>query len=305
MYYGFDIGGTKIELVVFDDDFSPVKKERVLTPTDNYESFLTAISTLVEDADQEFGDHIKIGLGVPGIESTADGTLLSTNIPAASGKVVSSDLQKRLKRPITINNDCKCFTYSEAVGGAGKDFKIVFGAILGTGVGGGLCIDGHLIKGKNGIAGEWGHSPLPGIFVEKYGLPLNDCACGLKGCIEHYISGTGLANLYTFCSENKITTQKVIEKMRNNDPDALKAFAIFIDVLACSLSIIIHHYDPDCIVFGGGLSNVDELYEQLPKALERYLLSGVEVPALLAPKFGDSSGVRGAAMLGGMNISSL
>lgn len=299
MYYGFDIGGTKIEFVVFDDNFTAIKTTRIPTPTDDYDSFLTAILMLIKGTDQEFGHHNNIGLGVPGIESIIDGTLLSSNISAASGKAVSTDLQTRLMRPVIINNDCKCFTYSEAVGGAGTGYKVVFGAILGTGVGGGLCIDGQLIKGKNGMMGEWGHSPLPAVFVEKYNLPLHDCACGLRGCIEHYVSGTGLANLYTFCTTDKarITTQKVINKMRNNDADALNAFAMFIDILACSLSIVIHHYDPDCIVFGGGLSKVDELYEQLPKVLNQYLLSVVDAPVLLAPKFGDSSDVRGAAML--------
>ncbi|MBW3698205.1 ROK family protein [Vibrio sp. T187] len=297
MHYGFDIGGTKIEIVAFDDDYQEVFKKRLPTPGNDYAKFLSTLAELVETADEVCGCDSYVGIGMPGVIDIHTGKLLSSNIPAASGQNIAADLSQRLNRNTELENDCKCFAYSEANGGSGDGFSSVFGAVLGTGVGGGLCFNGQLVKGRNGIAGEWGHSPLPAMFVEKYGLPIRDCGCGHKGCIERYISGRGLAFLHRFFDGEDVSTKEVIDRMRGGDDIAKQAFSAFIDILACSLANVIHTYDPDVIVIGGGLSKVPELYTQVKECLSEHLLSAVIMPDIVPPKFGDSSGVRGAAML--------
>lgn len=297
MHYGFDVGGTKIELVAFDQLAKEVFRERKPTPKDDYESFLDTFKELVNEADLRLAEERTIGIAMCGLIDNETGCLLSSNLPFAMGKPIKKDLQSKLCCSVSIVNDCKCFTFSEANGGSANDYNTVFGAILGTGVGGGLCINGQLIKGKNGIAAEWGHSSLPAIFTEKYGLPLRSCGCGSTGCIERYISGRGLAYLHRFAGGDDINSEDVVKRMRKSDEKANKAFTIFIDILAYALAQVVLMYDPDAIVFGGGLSKVDELYEQLPSVLRKHLLDAVPLPELLKPFFGDSSGVRGAALI--------
>lgn len=301
MQYGFDIGGTKIEIVAFDDSYNELFKTRKPTPTDNYDAFLDTLVELVHEADEFLGCESQVGIGMPGVIDKQSGALLSSNIPAASGRNIGADLSLKLSRKAALENDCKCFAYSEANGGSAAGYQSVFGAILGTGVGGGLCFEGRLIRGHNGIAGEWGHSPLPAMFVEKYQLPIRACGCGKQGCIEQYISGGGLAYLYQFCSGEEVATVEVIARLRQGDQQAQRAFSMFLDILGASLAAVIHTYDPDAIVFGGGLSKVSELYSELPDYLQSHLLKGVKMPMLLAPKYGDSSGVRGAAMMAAMH----
>lgn len=300
MKYGFDIGGTKIEIVAFDDDFNVIFKQRLATPKNDYSAFLDSLLTLIGNADVACGGAESIGIGMPGVINKSTGVLLSSNIPCVSGRNIIKDLNVLLGEDfnIAIDNDCKCFTLSEANGGAVDGLEVVFGAILGTGVGGGLCINGKLLSGANGIIGEWGHSPLPAIIQQKYNLPLYHCGCGLTSCIERYISGLGLAALYSFHTNGKIkNAEEIIGLMRTGDSDANQVFEMHIDILACSLASMINVYDPDAIVFGGGLSQVAELYQQLPAQLEHYMLSTISIPKLLPPRYGDSSGVRGAAML--------
>jgi N-acetylglucosamine kinase len=299
MHYGFDIGGTKIEFVVFSENDAVLFKKRVSTPVDTYNKFVNTIYSLVEEADMLFQSKRTIGIGICGVVDRRSGKIFSANIPALNGENLFHDLKDKLKTNIvSIENDCKCFAYSEANGGEANNFASVFGAILGTGVGGGFCLDKKLVNGANGLTGEWGHSQIAAMFVEKYNLPLLECGCGGKGCIENYISGNGLAYLNTFCGGEKIDSFNVIYNMRKGEIIALKAFTIFMDILAYSLVTLIHILDPQAIVFGGGLSNIDEIYEQLPMKLKNYLLPVLPVPHILKAKFGDSSGVRGAALLG-------
>ncbi|WP_434361201.1 ROK family protein [Parasalinivibrio latis] len=299
MIYGFDIGGTKIELVVFNQNSEVVYKKRVSTPKDSYEAFLDALAGLVLDADSELDCQRSIGLSMCGVIDSRSGMLLSANLPQLTGKRLVHDISERLGTNIVLDNDCKCFAYSEANGGAADGYETVFGAILGTGVGGGICHNGELVQGMSGQCGEWGHTQIAAMFTEKYGLPLFDCGCKpeARGCIEQYISGTGLSNIYKHVSGKDGKSEYIISAMRSGDEEALKAFDIFIDILAYSLVTFIHIVNPNAIVFGGGLSNVDELYEKLPGKLDEYLLSVIPAPVLLKPKFGDSSGVRGAALL--------
>ncbi|MEH6453353.1 MAG: ROK family protein [Psychromonas sp.] len=298
MKYGFDIGGTKMEIVAFDDDFNIQFQQRKPTPSSNYNSFLDSIVELIKQADAVCGITNEIGIGMPGVINNKTGKLIASNIPGASGQNIVSDLKTRIARNIAVGNDAKCFTISEANGGAADGLEIVFGAILGTGVGGGLCINGQLISGASGATGEWGHSPLPAFLYKKYDLPLLACGCGLQSCIEKYISGSGVIELYYLCSGNRLSeTHEIIDLMRQGDINANKAFRIFIDILACSLATMVNVYDPNAIVFGGGLSKVDEIYQLLPQQLNKYIISSISMPLLLKAKFGDSSGVRGAAML--------
>ena len=297
MHYGFDVGGTKIELVAFDMSANEVFRERKPTPKNSYQQFLNTFKELTEEADKKLKSKRTIGIGMCGLIDKNTGQLLSSNLLYARGKNIQKDLEEKLNSKIRIINDCKGFTFSEAIGGSANDYQTVFGAILGTGVGGGLCINGKLILGKNEIVGEWGHSSLPAIFIEKYSLPLRQCGCGSTACIERYISGQGLAYIHNFISNDDIPTIEIINRMRKNDAQAIRAFSIFIDILAYSLSQIILMYDPDAIVFGGGLSKVDELYIDLEPALREHLIDIVPLPILLKPQFGDSSGVRGAALI--------
>ncbi|UTV29636.1 ROK family protein [Photobacterium atrarenae] len=297
MLAGFDIGGTKIELVVFDEAYQAVYQQREPTPTQDYEQFLETLVAMLQRAEEACGEISRVGVGMPGIVDIDTGAQLSSNIPAATGHCIAKDIEVRLARPTVLGNDCQCFALSEANGGAAAQYESVFGAVLGTGVGGGVCLNGLLIKGRNGTAGEWGHSPLPAQFVEKYGLPLVQCGCGKTGCVERYISGPGLVFLYQHCGGEARSAIQVIDEMRAENPQAEQAFTMYLDILACTLASFVHIYDPQAVVFGGGLSRVPELYQRLPDSLRQHLLPAIKTPALLAPKFGDSSGVRGAAML--------
>ncbi len=297
MIYGLDIGGTKIEIAVFDRNLRRVDGWRVDTPTDDYDVFLSVLNKLVLEADKRFACKGTVGVGMPGIIDS-HGKSLSANVPCATGKLVARDLTALLGRPVAIENDTRCFAISEAAGGAGDGYARVFGAILGTGAAGGLCIDGKLYQSANGIAGEYGHHPLAAHLQQKYCLPILDCGCGLIGCLERYISGPGLAYLYSFFLEKDSTSFELINKLRESDPTASKAFSCYMDILGSSFASLIKDYDPDAIVVGGGLSQIDEIIERLPDAIKPHLFQGIRIPDIVRAKFGDSSGVRGAALLG-------
>lgn len=298
MIYGLDIGGTKIEIAIFDRKLNKVDSWRVPTPTNNYEVFLSALTDLVQQADSKFNIVGTVGVGMTGIIDSI-GRSLSANIQCANGKLVADDLKKRLQRSVAISNDTRCFALSEALGGAGEGYARMFGAIIGTGAAGGLCINGELYKSANGVAGEYGHHPIGAHIQQKYKLPILSCGCGLVGCLEKYISGPGLAYLYGFFSEKeKATTYECIELYRNKDPIAIKTFSCYMDILGSSFASLVMDYDPDAIVVGGGISQLDEVLLTLPSAIKPHLFKGVNIPDIVRAKFGDSSGVRGAAILG-------
>lgn len=307
--YGIDIGGTKIEIGLFTsigilcEELQLLDSWRVATPTDNYDEFIQAIVSLVADADQRTQQQGVIGIGMPGIRDK-HGKLKSANVPCATGKSITEDLSLALNRQVVIGNDCQLFTLSESCGGAGKNHTNVYGAIIGTGAAGGLCINGRLYTGKNGFAGEYGHLPVSAPLIQRYNLPIRNCGCGLKGCYECYIAGPGLAWLYQHFGAENGDTHHFIKQLRNNDPIAKETFACYMEFLGASFATIVLSYDPDIIVVGGGLSKIDEIVEALPQYINHHLFKGVESPPVQRAVFGDSSGVRGAAILRNQQVES-
>ena len=298
LHYGLDIGGTKIEIAQFDQQFNRISSSRITTPTEDYEAFLNSITRLVSDADQKTNQRGSVGIGLPGVLSQQTGTLLSSNIPCANGMPLQKDLTEKLQRPIAIENDCRAFAFSESNGGAADSFPLVFGAILGTGAGGGFCQNGEIYRGAKSVSGEWGHAPLSARIQQCYQLPIWDCGCGLSGCYERYIAGPGIARLYRYFGGAELAAPEIVSQYRSGEETARKTFTAFLDITAEALANVIITFDPDAIVLGGGLSEVKELYEQLPDRMASYLFKGLKPPVILSPEFGGSSGVRGAAILG-------
>lgn len=297
VYYGLDIGGTKIELVACDATLEVRLRRRINTPTQDFEAFLQAITQLVQDADAALGPCAAVGLGMPGVTDPVTGCQLSSNVPALNGQQVVPALQMRLSRPLHMGNDCQCFALSEAHGGAAQGYASMFGVILGTGAGGGYCVDGQLIAGHNGLAGEWGHWTVPATLLARHQLPLLDCPCGLPGCLERYVSGSGLSMLYHLLSDQHADASTISRQAMAGNPLAQHAQDIHLDLLGHSLAKLVLALDPHVIVLGGGLSKLDHLYAALPAAIGAHLFKGVRVPPILPPVFGDAGGARGAALL--------
>lgn len=295
--YGLDIGGTKIEIGVFTPEFNLIESWRVPTPTEEYDKLLLAISSLIFEADERFLNCMSIGIGMPGIIDK-NNRVKSANVPCATGKVITDDLQKLIDRKISIANDCRLFALSESIGGAGDKKSVVYGAIIGTGAGGGLCINGQLFRTKNNIAGEYGHIGASGMLLKKYNLPVRTCGCGLRGCFESYIAGPGLNWLYNYFGSKNISTPEFVNLLRLGEPLAKKTFECYMELLGASFASLVLSYDPDVIVVGGGLSKIDEIIDNLPNAINNHLFTGVTSPEIKRASFGDSSGVRGAAILG-------
>jgi N-acetylglucosamine kinase len=302
-FYGIDIGGSKIELVAFDAQWAERYRKRVATPADELAAFLEAIAALVSDADAQTGTRGRVGLGLPGIVDPLTGRHVSSNLPALNGHAVAEALQAKLARPIAIGNDCQCFALSEAHGGAADGQPSMFGAILGTGAGGGFCVGGRLVAGHNGLAGEWGHWPLPALLRERHGLPLYACACGLQGCLERYVSGSGLAALHRHFGGDGAPAEQIVLRADQGDALAQRTLDVHLDLLAQALASLVLAYDPHAIVLGGGLSKLASLYARLPEAVRRHLFAGVRVPPILPPAFGDAGGARGAALLARQRLS--
>lgn len=297
-WYGIDIGGTKIELVACDAGLKVHHRQRVATPTHDYAAFVETIGQLVDDADAALGTRASaVGIGLPGVRDRDSGVQLSANVPALSGRTVGHDLEARLQRPLALGNDLQCFALSEAHDGAAAGYPSMFGVILGTGAGGGYCLHGQLVAGNNGIAGEWGHWSLPATLQLRHDLPLLDCGCGLRGCLERYVSGSGLAMIHERHGGQARDATTVVELAHAGDPIALRALAIHRDLLGYSFASLILALDPHVIVLGGGLSKLEQLYRDLPAAIAPYLFNGVRVPPILPPVFGDAGGARGAALL--------
>ncbi len=295
--YGLDIGGTKIEIGIFDSSLNLIDSWRVSTPTQDYQEFLNTIAALISEADKRSGQQASVGIGMPGIIDS-NSLVKSANVSCATGKPLVSDLKNILKRSVVVANDCQLFALSESCGGAGDKLPIVYGAVIGTGAGGGLCIDGHLYKSKNNIAGEYGHLPASGTLLQKYNLPLRQCGCGLVGCIENYIAGPGLGWLYQYFGGGTDCTVTFVKDLRNENLIAIHTFKCYMDFLGSSFSTLVLSYDPDMIVVGGGLSQIDEIIDALPDAINKHLFKGIKSPIISRAVFGDSSGVRGAAILG-------
>lgn len=304
-WHGIDIGGTKIELVAYDAAFAEVFRERIATPGVDFAAFVAAIVDLVARGDAALGVCAPMGIGLPGVIDTATGRQVSSNVPALNGREVAATLQQGLSRPVTIGNDCQCFALSEAQGGAAAGLPTMFGAIVGTGAGGGYCADGRLQRGFNGIAGEWGHWTVAAPLLARHALPLLDCPCGKQGCLERYVSGPGMSRLHAHYGGSGAEPLAIAARAATGDAAAQQALATHLDLLGHALAGIVLACDPHAIVLGGGLSNLTHLYQQLPAAVQRHLFRGVRVPPILPPRFGAAGGARGAALLARQSTSPL
>lgn len=294
MRIGIDFGGTKIEGVILDRDGTRRDTRRIANPG-SYDDAIEAVAGIVDTLEAPQGIRATVGLGIPGSLSPASGLVRNANSVWMNGRDFKSDLERRLGRAVRIQNDANCFAVSEAVDGAAAGAPIVFGVILGTGTGGGIAIDGRPVTGRNAIAGEWGHNPLPWPRPDE--LPGNPCFCGRLGCIETYLSGPGFATHHAQTTGRSMTSSEIILARDAGDPQAEASYRVYVDRLARALAHLINILDPDAIVLGGGMSNVDTLYEDVPPAVAGYIFSDVSTTPILKAAYGDSSGVRGAAWL--------
>lgn len=295
--FGIDLGGTKIELLALADDGTEIWRRREPTPQGDYEATLGTVCRLVSRAETELGVRGTVGIATPGTLSRATGRIKNANSVCLNGQPLLDDLQKRLERPVRIANDADCFALSEATDGAAAGFGIVFGVILGTGVGAGVVVAGHLLQGPNGIAGEWGHNSLPWPTADE--LPGPACYCGKRGCIETFLSGPGLARDYSLQSGTRLECPEILARAAQGDSGCEAAWRRYEDRLARALAQVINILDPDAVVLGGGLSNCERLYRNVPGQWGRHVFSDRVDTRLLPPRHGDSSGVRGAAWLWG------
>lgn len=293
--FGIDLGGTKIELIALDSAGNERLRRREATPQGDYAGTLAAIGGLVEWAEQTLGARGTVGIGTPGSLSRATGRLKNSNSVCLNGRPIVDDLQSRLERPVRIANDADCFALSEATDGAAAGQGGVFGVILGTGVGGGVVVHGRLVGGPNGIAGEWGHNPLP--WPNDDERPGPECYCGRSGCIETFLSGPGLARDLQSSAGLELDGPEIVARALASDAVCEARLQVYEDRLARALAHVINILDPDSIVLGGGLSNIARLYRNVPERWGRYVFSDRVDTKLVAPRHGDSSGVRGAAWL--------
>jgi fructokinase len=294
---GIDLGGTKIEAIALDDAGRESLRRRVATPRDDYAGTVEAVAGLVESFEKVSAERGSVGVGMPGAVSPATGLVKNANSTWLNGRRLHEDLETRLRRPLRLANDANCFALSEAVDGAAAGAPVVFGVILGTGVGGGLVVHGRVLAGANAIAGEWGHNALPA--PQDGERPGPDCYCGRKGCIETFLSGPGLAADHHRATGAARTGEDVVAAAGAGDPAALATLARYAERLARGLAGVINVVDPDAIVLGGGLSRIARLYEEVPRLWARHVFSDQVHTRLLPPMHGDSSGVRGAAWLWG------
>jgi len=292
---GIDLGGTKTEVLVLRPDGSELWRRRVPTPQGDYEATVAAVVRLVEETERRIGEQVTVGVGTPGAISAATGRIKNANSTCLNGRPLQADLAARLGREVRLANDANCFALSEAVDGAGAGARVVFGVILGTGVGGGIVVDGRILVGPNAIAGEWGHNPLPRAAGED--LPLPACYCGRTGCIEAYLSGPGLARDYLQVTAETLEPSQIVARALDGDAACEAALARYEDRLARSLAYVVNILDPDVIVLGGGMSNVERLYDNVPERWRPHVFSDRIETRLVCNRHGDSSGVRGAAWL--------
>ena len=294
MRIGVDVGGTKIEALAMSGNGSELGRRRVATPKGDYEATVGAIADVVTALELDVGARATVGLGTPGAVDPASGVLKGSNSTALNGRPLGRDVGRRLRREVRIANDADCMALSEAVDGAGAGAASVFGVIMGTGVGGGLVIGGTLVSGPNAITGEWGHNPLPWPRPEE--LPGPACYCGRVGCIETFLSGPGLERDYREHTGRRKAAAE-IDREATSDPAAAAALERGADRMARSLATVVNLVDPEVIVLGGGVSNIDVWYSRVPQLWDRYVFSEDVLTRLVKAHHGDSSGVRGAAWL--------
>lgn len=291
---GVDFGGTKIEAAALDASGRFLSRGRVANPG-SYDASIDAVRGLIAQAEQEAGGQGTIGIGSPGSISPRTGLMRNANSTFLNGRSFREDLERALGREIRMANDANCLALSEAVDGAAAGARVAFGLILGTGCGGGLVVDGQIVEGANGIGGEWGHVPLPWMTAEEH--PGADCWCGQRGCLETWISGSGLRRDHEARTGERFDGETIIQAARRGEPSARATFDAYIDRLGRAIAMLANIVDPDSFVLGGGLSNVGELYELLPAAVRRYTFADAWDGRIVQARWGDSSGVRGAARL--------
>ena len=319
MRIGIDLGGTKIEGIAMADDGEERLRRRIATPRGDYARTLAAVAGLVQDIERELGVSGTVGVGIPGTLSPATGLVKNANSTWLIGQPLGEDLPRLLDRPVRFANDANCFALSEATDGAAAGVDVVFGVIIGTGTGGGIVVNGHVLTGVNQVAGEWGHNPLPAPRDEERPGPA--CYCGRSGCIETFLSGPGLARDYaalgrdglkavdaTFAGDGleavaydaaagQLTAYQIVGRAAKGDALAEASLARYEERMARALASVINVLDPDVIVLGGGLSNIDRLYDHVPALWAPHVFSDRVVTRLVRAMHGDSSGVRGAAWL--------
>lgn len=291
-----DLGGSKIEACLFDSALERVASLRVATPRDHYGSLLDAMVRQVQWLDDQAQRQVPIGIGIPGIIDPRTGNSSTANLPA-TGRALRADLSSRLGRAILVENDCKCLALSEANGGAGASFETVFGLVLGTGVGGGVCVNGTLMRGRNSLPGEIGHIGIPATLIARHDLPILSCGCGQVGCYETLLSGPGMSRLASHIVGRNAEPMEITGKAAASDAAMQRVLSIWFETAAELVSTIQTTVDPDCVVIGGGLSRIEGLADKLRHAFESRSIKGVRIPEFRIARFGDSSGVRGAGML--------
>jgi fructokinase len=295
--FGVDLGGTKIEIIALAQDGRELLRRRVATPKENYGEILEAVAGLVRDAETELADRGTVGIGTPGSISRATGLLRGSNSVCLNGKPIKADLEALLERQVPITNDANCFALSEATDGAGAGAEVVFGVILGTGVGGGVVVRGNVLTGPNAIAGEWGHNPRP--WPKDDERPGHPCFAGHSGCIETFLSGPGIERDHLRTSGEALTSHDIGARAAIGDAACEATMRRYEERLARALAHVINILDPDVIVLGGGMSNVQRLYANVPGLWLPWVFSDRVDTRLVKHRYGDSSGVRGAAWLGG------
>jgi len=321
--FGIDLGGSKIELIALDTGGDEILRRRMATPHNDYPATVTAIATLVQQAEAELGRSGSVGIGTPGAISPASGLMKNCNSTCLNGRPLQQDIEQALGRKVRIANDANCFVLSEASDGAAAGAESVFGVIIGTGVGGGVVVRGQVLAGANAIAGEWGHSPLPYFQFAHAQADRADtgrhpatgeailhpwpgpreldaapaCYCGKKGCIETWLSGPALAADHVRYGGEELPAHEIVQLANAGYGPCSATLARYEERLARALAGVINLFDPDVIVLGGGLSNIARLYDTVPRLWPRYVFSDRIDTRLVPPKYGDSSGVRGAAWL--------
>ncbi len=293
---GVDLGGTKIEALAVDAQGGELARRRIASPSHDYALIVEAIRGLVIGMETELGERARVGIGTPGAVSPASGLMKNANSTQLNGRPFVADVSRALGREVRVENDANCFALSEATDGAGAGQRLVFGVILGTGVGGGLVHERRLWGGKNAIAGEWGHNEMPARTED--GLPETRCWCGRRRCIETYLSGPGLAADHVRVSASQpLDAQQIVRLARQGDANARATMARYAHRLASALATVVNVVDPDVIVLGGGLSGIGELYGEAAHRLPDHVFSDRCTTPIVANRHGDASGVLGAAWL--------
>ncbi len=301
IHFGIDLGGTKTEIIALDDSGRERLRRRTATPREDYGATVETIAQLVEEAEAALGVRGTVGIGTPGTISRLTGRMKNCNSTWFNGRPLREDLETRLSRPVALANDANCFALSEATDGTAAGAAVVFGVILGTGVGAGIVTHGRVLDGPNGIAGEWGHNPMPWpAGPDEWPGPA--CYCGRTGCIETLLSGPGMAAEHRRTTGHALDPAAIVARAAAGDAGARATLDRYVERLARALAHVVNVLDPDVIVLGGGMGNIDALYERVPERWSEWIFSDRVDTRLLKPKHGDSSGVRGAAWLGAGHV---